>query len=80
MKISENWKLETSILINLSQFSAISANFGEKKYFFQQISVNFGQFVKGDRQFVKGDRQFLKGADNLKLLSKLAVFYLLLNS
>ena len=36
------------------------------------------QFVKGVVQFLKGDGQLVKGADSLKLLSKLAVFPLLL--
>ena len=35
-------------------------------------------FVKGVVPFLKGDRQLVKGADSLKLLSKLAVFPLLL--
>ena len=36
------------------------------------------QFVKGVVPFLKGDGQLVKGADRLKLLSKLAVFPLLL--
>ena len=35
-------------------------------------------FVKGVVPFLKGDGQLVKGADRLKLLSKLAVFPLLL--
>jgi hypothetical protein len=35
-------------------------------------------FVKGVEPFLKGDGQLVKGADRLKLLSKLAVFPLLL--
>ena len=38
------------------------------------------QFVKGVVPFLKGDGQLVKGADRLKLLSKLAVFPLLLIS
>ena len=47
---------------------------------FWPVPANFGQFVKGDKQFVKGDGQFDKGADDLKLLSKFAVFYLLVTT
>ena len=40
--------------------------------------VHFVPFVKGVVPFLKGDGQLVKGADRLKLLSKLAVFPLLL--
>ena len=40
--------------------------------------VHFVPFVKGVVPFLKGDGQLVKGADSLKLLSKLAVFPLLL--
>ena len=40
--------------------------------------VYFVPFVKGVVPFLKGDGQLVKGADSLKLLSKLAVFPLLL--
>ena len=42
--------------------------------------VHFVPFVKGVVPFLKGDGQLVKGADRLKLLSKLAVFPLLLIS
>ena len=42
--------------------------------------VHFVPFVKGVVPFLKGDGQLVKGADSLKLLSKLAVFPLLLIS
>ena len=45
---------------------------------FQAILVHFVPFVKGVVPFLKGDGQLVKGADSLKLLSKLAVFPLLL--
>ena len=53
---------------------AFWSNFG----WFQAILVHFVQFVKGVVPLLKGDGQLVKGADSLKLLSKLAVFPLLL--
>ena len=68
VKIGENWKF------HFYEFLVIFCNFG----WFQAILVHFEQFVKGVVQFLKGDGQLVKGADSLKLLSKLAVFPLLL--
>ena len=68
VKIGENWKF------HFYEFLVIFCNFG----WFQAILVHFVQFVKGVVQFLKGDGQLVKGADSLKLLSKLAVFPLLL--
>ena len=70
VKIGENWKF------HFYEFLVIFCNFG----WFQAILVHFVQFVKGVVQFLKGDGQLVKGADRLKLLSKLAVFPLLLIS
>ena len=68
VKIGENWKF------HFYAFFVIFCHFG----WFQAILVHFVQFVKGVVQFLKGDGQLVKGADSLKLLSKLAVFPLLL--
>ena len=68
VKIGENWKF------HFYEFLVIFCNFG----WFQAILVHFVQFVKGVVPFLKGDGQLVKGADRLKLLSKLAVFPLLL--
>ena len=74
-KLSENWwKLKISLLWIFQLFLVISCNFG----WFQAILVHFVPFVKGVVPFLKGDGQLVKGADRLKLLSKLAVFPLLL--
>ena len=70
VKIGENWKF------HFYAFLVIFCHFG----WFQAILVHFVQFVKGVVPFLKGDRQLVKGADSLKLLSKLAVFPLLLIS
>ena len=68
VKIGENWKF------HFYAFLVIFCHFG----WFQAILVHFVPFVKGVVPFLKGDRQLVKGADSLKLLSKLAVFPLLL--
>ena len=68
VKIGENWKF------HFYEFLVIFCNFG----WFQAILVHFVQFVKGVVPLLKGDGQLVKGADSLKLLSKLAVFPLLL--
>ena len=68
VKIGENWKF------HFYAFLVIFCNFG----WFQAILVHFVPFVKGVVPFLKGDGQLVKGADSLKLLSKLAVFPLLL--
>ena len=68
VKIGENWKF------HFYAFLVIFCHFG----WFQAILVHFVPFVKGVVPFLKGDGQLVKGADRLKLLSKLAVFPLLL--
>ena len=68
VKIGENWKF------HFYAFLVIFCHFG----WFQAILVHFVPFVKGVEPFLKGDGQLVKGADRLKLLSKLAVFPLLL--
>ena len=68
VKIGENWKF------HFYAFLVIFCHFG----WFQAILVHFVPFVKGVVPFLKGDGQLVKGADSLKLLSKLAVFPLLL--
>ena len=67
-KLGENWKF------HFYAFLVIFCHFG----WFQAILVHFVPFVKGVEPFLKGDGQLVKGADRLKLLSKLAVFPLLL--
>ena len=69
-KLGENWKF------HFYAFLVIFCHFG----WFQAILVHFVPFVKGVVPFLKGDGQLVKGADRLKLLSKLAVFPLLLIS
>ena len=68
------WKLGENGKFHFYAFLVIFCHFG----WFQAILVHFVPFVKGVVPFLKGDGQLVKGADRLKLLSKLAVFPLLL--
>ena len=77
VKMGENgWKLGENWKFHFYAFLVIFCHFG----WFQAILVHFVQFVKGVVPLLKGDGQLVQGADSLKLLSKLAVFPLLLIS